>query len=71
MLKWLKDKHKTKQNKTFLSNGNKLYMSTNNVPCDLQKRSSNILAWINNTEISQQLVGVYAKSFEWKHESLK
>lgn len=46
-------------------------MSTNNVPCDLQKRSSNILAWINNTEISQKLVGAYAKSFEWKHESLR
>lgn len=45
-------------------------MSTNNIPSDLQRISSNNLAWVNTLGISLQLVGAYVNSLEWQHESV-
>lgn len=56
--------------KPISSNGNKLDVPTNNIPSDLQSRSSNNLAWVNIVGISLQLVGAYVNSLEWQHESL-
>lgn len=56
--------------KPIFSNGSKLDMSTNNIWSDLQRRSSNNLAWVNTVGISLQLVEAYANSLELQHESL-